>query len=89
MDGPALQSLLQRSQSPEMIDAFGLAQFGDTLELSSGSQKNETDANLLAKVEAVVGYLEELLAAGAVSIGKSPLRTPSLLPVLLTQSRLC
>ncbi|OCF79181.1 neurofibromin 1 [Kwoniella mangroviensis CBS 8886] len=68
MDASALQLLLKRIQQPQIMAAFGLTQGHGSIELSGLPMKDETDLQLLERVEEVSRFLGEVLAAGAISI---------------------
>ncbi|WVQ63868.1 uncharacterized protein L199_002024 [Kwoniella botswanensis] len=68
MDASTLQLLLKRIQQPRIMAAFGLTQGQGSIELSGLPMKDETDLQLLERVEEVSRFLGEVLAAGAISI---------------------
>ncbi|WVW79391.1 hypothetical protein I302_101360 [Kwoniella bestiolae CBS 10118] len=68
MDASTLQLLLKRIQQPQIMAAFGLTQGQGSIELSGLPMKDETDLQLLERVEEVSNFLGEVLAAGAISI---------------------
>ncbi|WVN87921.1 uncharacterized protein L203_103118 [Cryptococcus depauperatus CBS 7841] len=68
MNGAALTDLLRRLQEPDTMTAFGVIQSHGHLELSGLPNKDETDVQLLDKIEQVSIFLGEVLEAGAISI---------------------
>ena len=78
MDGLALQQLLKRAQSAGTLDAFGLVQSSDSIDLTGGPQKAEVDVGMLGHLEEVTKLLGEVLNSGAVSTGTSKYDSTSL-----------
>ncbi|WWC73068.1 uncharacterized protein I206_107033 [Kwoniella pini CBS 10737] len=68
MEALALLNLLKRVQQPQIMAAFGLAQGQGSIELSGLPMKDETDLQLLERVEEVSKFLGEVLAGGAISM---------------------
>nr|XP_018259204.1 neurofibromin 1 [Kwoniella dejecticola CBS 10117]OBR81362.1 neurofibromin 1 [Kwoniella dejecticola CBS 10117] len=68
MDSTLLQNLLKRVQQPQIMAAFGLTQGQGSIELSGLPVKDETDLQLLERVEEASKFLGEVLAAGAISV---------------------
>ncbi len=71
MDEPALQNLLRQLQQADLIGAFGLIPGTGGLELSGKPQKDEPDVQLLDSIELVTKFVGDVLAASAVSMGRS------------------
>lgn len=68
MDGPALNDLLVQAQSAKMLRHFGLAQSGQEL---VGVAQDGGDLATLDAVQALAGFLSEVVDAAAPTLGGS------------------